>query len=178
MGMVSPINCFLIIWLEKGRYKWSRLRRRTCEAKYLSMSLPQPNSLAHIATLLTQVKWTMDGPLHLYDSISYPQAVWAKKRDDCDGFAVLAASLLQLWQPSSSPTLVTVMLRPMRSSHTVCAFHASGEILWYFDNSSLRRGDFRTYADIVTKVKGKAKLVCWDVVDPNTLQTLEFHRAL
>jgi hypothetical protein len=177
MVMVSPVDRFLILWLGKGRYKWSRLRRRACEAKYLKVSLPQPNSLDDIATLLKQVKWTMDGPLHLYDSISYPQTVWAKKRDDCDGFAVLAAALLKLWQLDSSPTLVTVMLRPVRSSHTLCVFRASGGILWFFDNGSLRRGDFRTYAEVVAELKGQSKLVCWDVVDPDTLQTLEFHIA-
>jgi len=73
--------------------------------------------------------------------------------------------------------LLTAMLRPMRRSHTVCGFSVPGAGLWFFDNGSLRRGHFRTYADIVTEIKGKARLVCWDVVDPDTLQTIEFHRA-
>ena len=175
--MTSIIDCFLIYWLQKGRYRWSQLRRRLCEAKYRNQSLPTANSLKDIETLLAQVTWAMDGPLHLFDSISYPQTVWSKKKDDCDGFAILAAALLQQWQPSSSPVLLTAMVRPMRSSHTVCGFYASGGVLWFFDNSSLRQGDFRTYAEIVMEIKGKARLVCWDVVNPSTLQTIEFHKV-
>ncbi len=119
----------------------------------------------------------MDGPLHLYDSISYPQTVWSKKKDGCDGFAILAATLPQRWQPSSSPVLLTAMLRPIRRSHTVCAFYAPGRVLWFFDNYLPRQEDFGTYAEIVTEVKGKAGLVCWDVVEPKTLQTIEFRRV-
>jgi len=151
------------------------LRRKLCEAKYRNQSCPTANSLKDIEASLALVTWTMDGPLHLFDSISYPQTVWSKKKDDCDGFAILAATLLQGWQPSSNPVLLTAMLRPVRSSHTVCGFNAPGGVLWFFDNSLLRQGDFRTYADIVTEIKGRARLVCWDVVDPKTLQTIEFH---
>ena len=107
----------------------------------------------------------MDGPLHLYDSISYPQTVWARKKDDCDGFAILAAALLQRWEPSSRPVLLTAMLRPMRRSHTVCVFNVPGAGLWFFDNGTLRRAqqdklDMRTAALIegVTRVT-EAKLL-------------------
>lgn len=175
--LITFVNCFLIWWLQKARYRWSRLRRKLCETKYLPRTLPVANSLADIEACLAQVTWTMDGPLHLFDAISYPQTVWAKKKDDCDGFAILAAMLLQRWEPSSRPVLLTAMLRPMRRSHTVCGFSVPGAGLWFFDNRALRRGHFRTYADIVTEIKGKARLVCWDVVDPDTLQTIEFHRA-
>ena len=175
--MISIIDMFLIWWLRSGRYRWSRLRRRFCEAKYFNMSLPTTTSLKDIESCLTQVTWTMDGPLHLFDSISYPQTVWYKKKDDCDGFAVLASSLLQQWQPSSNPVLITAMLRPVRRSHTVCAFYASEQELWYFDNASLRQGSYHTYDEIVDMVKGDAGLICWDVVDSNTLNTIEFHQV-
>ncbi len=165
------------LWLREGRYRWSRLRRRLCEAKYLKQPLPVASSLADIEACLAQVTWTMDGPFHLFDAISYPQTVWTRKKDDCDGFAILAAALLQQWQPASKPVLLTAMLWPLRRSHTVCAFSVPGAGLWFFDNNSLRRGRFRTYAEIISRIKGKAKLVCWDVVDPDTLQTVEFHRA-
>ncbi|MBM4447543.1 MAG: hypothetical protein FJ023_09435 [Chloroflexi bacterium] len=174
--MASITDSFLTWWLRKGRYKWSRLRRRLCEAKYRDKELPVAGSLEDIEGCLKEVIWSMDGPLHLFDSISYPQTVWAKKKDDCDGFAILAATLLQRWQPSYSPVLITAMLRPMSSSHTVCGFHAPEGALWFFDNNSLRKGDFQSYAEVVAKVKGNARLICWDVVEPNTLQTIEFHR--
>jgi hypothetical protein len=175
--LVTFVNRFLVWWLQKIRYRWSRWRRKWCETKYLSQNLPVADSLADIEACLAQVTWTMDGPLHLFDAISYPQTVWAKKKDDCDGFAILAAALLQRWDASSRPVLLTAMLRPMRHSHTVCAFSVPGAGLWFFDNGTLRRGHFRTYADIVTEIRGKARLVCWDVVDSNTLQTIEFHVA-
>jgi len=175
MGRI--IDWFLRLWLQRLRYRWSRLRRRWFEARYLPQPLPVVSSLNDIVDSLAQVTWTMDGPLHLFDAISYPQTVWAKKKDDCDGFAVLAAALLKQWQPGSRPVLLTAMLRPMRRSHTVCAFSAPEGGLWFFDNNLLRQGDFQRYADIVAEVKGGARLVCWDVVEPDTLQTLEFHRA-
>ncbi|MGB2828319.1 MAG: hypothetical protein WBC50_09045, partial [Dehalococcoidales bacterium] len=144
---------------------------------YEKQPLPVADSLEQIEALLKQVTWTMDGPLHLFDAVGYPQTVWAKKRDDCDGFAVLAAALLRQWQPETNPVLITAMLRPVRKSNAVCAFNVPGAGLWFFDNYTLRRGRYRTYADIATEVQGKARMVCWDVVDPDTLQTLEFHVA-
>ena len=153
------------------------MRRKLFERKYRNQSLPAANSLKDIEVYLAQVTWTMDGPLRLYDSISYPQTVWSRKKDDCDGFAILAATLLERWQPSSSPVLLTAILRPIRRSHTVCAFYAPGGVLWFFDNKILRQGDFGTYAEIVAEVKDKARLVCWDVVEPKTLRTIEFHRV-
>jgi hypothetical protein len=175
--LYSIVDRFLIWWLHTGRYKWSRFRRGLCEAKHRDQILPTAHSLDDIQAYLAQVTWAMDGPLHLFDSISYPQTVWAKKRDDCDGFAILAAALLQRWEGSSNPVLITAMLRPMRNSHTVCVFNAPNNMLGFFDNSLLRQGNFQTYDEIVVEIKGKARLVCWDVVEPSTLQTMEFHRV-
>ncbi|MFC2033403.1 hypothetical protein ACFLUB_02640 [Chloroflexota bacterium] len=135
------------------------------------------SSLEEIKHSLEEITWTMDGLFHLYDAISYPQTVWSKKKDDCDGFAVLASSLLHQWQPSSKPVLITVMLQPIRRSHTVCAFNGSEQELWYFDNASLRQGSYRTYDEIVDTVRGDAELICWDVVEPSTLNTIEFHQV-
>ena len=176
--MTSIFDRFLIWWLKSIRYRWSRFRRKLCEAKYRNMSLPAVKSLEDIKSYLALVTWTMDGPLHLFDSISYPQTVWFKKKDDCDGFAILAAALLQQWKPSSKPVLITVMLRPMRRSHTVCGFYAFDEELRFFDNNALRQGSFQTYAEIAKEAIGDAKLICWDIVDPDTLETIEFHKTL
>ncbi len=120
--MKSITDRFLIWWLDTGRYRWSRLRRRLCERRYLTTVLPAVSSLEEIETCLREVKWTMDGPLHLFDCISYPQVTWARKKDDCDGFASLAAELLNRWNPNWNPVLVTTMVRPVRASHTVCVF--------------------------------------------------------
>ena len=175
--MSAITDWFLVWWLRGGRYRWSRLRRRLFEAKYLKISLPAATSLEAIKDRLADVTWTRDGPLHLWDAVSYPQTVWAKKKDDCDGFAVLAASLLQQWKADSRPVLLTAMVQPLQRSHTVCAFHSSEQELWYFDNDILREGNYHTYDEIADKVRGDARLVCWDVVDPNTLEPNEFHRV-
>ena len=141
------------------------------------MSLPDVDSLEDITGCLEKVKWTMDGPLHLFDSISYPETVWYKKKDDCDGFAILASALLQKWNPVSMPLLITLMLRPMKKSHTVCAFRVSNEEYRYYDNYYLREGDFKSFSDIVEEVQKDYEIICWDVVDPVTLETIEFHRG-
>ena len=141
------------------------------------MSLPQAGSRQDVAGLLAQVTWTRDGPLHLYDSISYPGTVWSKKRDDCDGFAVLAAALLASWDQSTDPALLTVMLRPVKQSHTVCAF-STPDGFRYFDNSRLRDGTYASYGEVADAVSQRGqRMVCWDVVDPETLRVREFHRG-
>jgi hypothetical protein len=173
--MAALTDWFLIWWLRSGRYVWSRLRRRYFEGRYLSVVLPSANSLEEIEACLRQVTWTMDGLFHLFDCISYPQRVWSTKRDDCDGFAVLAAALLHHWRPETEPVLITALVSPMSQSHTVCAFK-SGDNLLYFDNSSLRRGSFQSYKDIVTQFTHRARrVICWDAVRPETFEAVEFN---
>jgi hypothetical protein len=139
--------------------------------------LPTAKSLDEVAHFLRLVTWTMDSPFHLYDSISLPETVWDKKRDDCDGFAVLAATLLKRWKPCTNPKLVTVMLRPVRESHTVCAFR-EGEHFRFFDNYYLNRGIYQSYEEIVEQVQKRGeRIICWDVVDHESLRPLEFHRT-
>ena len=171
------VDWFLTLWLRRLRYPWSRMRRKLCEGRYLRTELPAADSLEGIGQLLQQVTWTMDGPLHLYDSISYPERVWAKKKDDCDGFAILAAELLRRWDPATGPVLLTVMMKPYKSSHTVCVFR-EGDNIRFFDNASLNDGLYQDYGGVVSKLSADAdKLICWDVVDPASLQALEFHQG-
>ena len=130
-----------------------------------------------IETCLKQVTWTQDGPLHLYDSISHPQTVWSKKKDDCDGFAILAAELLNRLSAVTESVLITAIVEPAQLSHTVCAFNDDGRLL-FFDNGKLLRGEFKEYGDVVALFTRQARrLICWDVVKPDTLETLEFHLA-
>jgi hypothetical protein len=73
--------------------------------------------------------------------------------------------------------LVTAMVRPARKSHTVCAFWDRNN-LSFFDNARLRREGYSEYKDVVARFTRKAdKIICWDVVDPDTLKKLEFHRV-
>ena len=173
---MALVDSFLVWWLKSGRYPWSRLLRRISGWRNAKLTLPAAKSLDEVASILKQVTWTMDGPFHLYDSISLPETVWDKKRDDCDGFAVLAATLLKKWKPSTNPKLITVMLRPVKESHTICAFW-EGEHLRFFDNDRLNRGGYQNYEEVVEQVQKRGeRIICWDVVDPESLKTLEFHK--
>jgi len=175
--MNSVVNWFLVWWLRSGRYGWSKLRRTLFERRYLRKELPTADSLKQIEECLGQVCWTKDGPLHLFDCISYPQVTWYTKKDDCDGFSALAAELLNEWNSDSKPVLVTALLRPIQRSHTVCAFKSSQGALCYFDNDKLRRGNLEGYEDIIEKIGKDQQLVCWDVRNPSTFEMLEFHKS-
>jgi len=174
MGLVDAFAAF---GLKNLRYPWSRLRQRLCERRYLKTELPSVNSLKDVQDCLKKITCTKDGFFHLYDALSYPQTVWAKKKDDCDGFSVLAAELLQSLSPTLKPVLVTAAVRPLRKSHTICVFK-DGQRLAFFDNARLRQGNYKEYGDIVAKFTQRAdRVVCWDVAKPKTLETLEFHRV-
>jgi hypothetical protein len=175
MGLV---DAFIVFWLKNLRYPWSRLRQRLFEGRYLKKELPAAESLPDIQDRLKKITWTKDGFFHLYDAISYPQTVWAKKKDDCDGFAVLAAELLQRLSPTFKPVLVTAAVRPVGKSHTVCVFK-DGQKLAFFDNSRLRKGNYKSYSDIVEKFTSgsSVKLLGWDAVKPKSYEKLEFHRV-
>ncbi|MHB8104557.1 MAG: hypothetical protein ACYDG5_03345 [Dehalococcoidales bacterium] len=166
---------FLIWWLHGPRYGWSKFRRWLFERGFLKTPLPSVNSLNDIQARLREVTWKQDSLPELFDSISYPQRVWKRKKDDCDGFAVLAAALLNDWDPQTKPVLVTAGFIPIANSHTVCVFKLGGG-LKYFSNASLNPKIFQKYEEIVTDFTPPNKLICWDVVEPNTLKQLEFHK--
>ena len=177
MPVRSLTDLLLRWWLRSGRGGWSRCHRRVFERKYLKTTLPSVNSLEDIEAALMQITWTGDGPLYLYDCISYAQTTWANKKDDCDGFASLAAELLNRWSPDKAPVLLTAGVRPAAASHTVCVFRREWGDLGFFDNDKLRIEGCRTCAEIVAKIASNGKrLVCWDLKDPATLKTVEFHR--
>lgn len=165
---------FLTWWLHGPRYGWSKLRRWLFERGFLKTTLPSVHSLADIQARLREVTWKQDSLPELFDCVSYPQRVWAKKRDDCDGFAVLAATLLNRWDPQTKPVIVTAMVTPLAKSHSVCVFKQGGN-LRYFNNAVLNPKIFVNYGEIVANFTPPNRLVCWDVVKPDTLQQLEFH---
>ena len=97
-----------------------------------------------------------------------------KRQDDCDGFAVLAAALLNNWDPQTEPVIVTAMVTPLANSHSVCVFKQGGG-LRYFSNAVLNPSIFQNYGEIVADFTPPNRLICWDVVKPDTLEQLEFH---
>ncbi len=167
----------LVWWLRSGRYGWSKIRRRLFEWVYLSKPLPEANSLEEIRACLEQVTWTRDGLLHLYDSISYPEATWVKKKDDCDGFSTLACELLRRLGRDYKPVLATAIMRPVRKSHTVCVFNRPDGSFSFFDNEILKEG-FTGYEQVIDEISRKAeRLVCWDVRSHVDFTLKEFHRV-
>jgi hypothetical protein len=173
--MTIIIDKFLVWWLRSGRYSWSKLRRKIFERGYLKTALPMANSLEGVEVCLKQVKWTMDGPLHFFDSISYPQTTWVKRKDDCDGFATLACELLKQLNNSFNPVLVTALMHPVRRSHTVCVFNRPDGTMGFFDNNVLRN-DCVTYSQVVEKIRlDSDKIVCWDVRRHDDFALIEFH---
>ena len=166
---------FFIWWLHGPRYGWSKLRRRLFEGGFLAIPLPSVSSLEDIQACLQEVMWKQDSLPQLFDCVSYPQRVWAKKADDCDGFAILAAALLNRWDPATAPVMVTALVAPMKNSHSVCVFK-QGENLRYSSNKELNPRTFQSYRDIVADfTRPPNRLVCWDVVRPDTLEQVEFH---
>lgn len=177
---MSKITDWLLVWwLRKGRYGWSRIRRRLFERGYLKSPLPEANSVEEIRACLEQITWTRDGLLHLYDSISYPQATWVMKKDDCDGFATLACELLGRLGSDYNPVLTTALMRPVRKSHTVSVFARPDGSLSFFDNALLKDG-FTGYDQVIDEIRISRKaerVVCWDVRTHDDFTLKEFHRA-
>ncbi len=171
-------DLFLVWWLRTGRYGWSKIRRRLFEQGYLKTPLPEANSVEEVHDRLKEITWTPDGPLHLFDNISYPQMTWAKKKDDCDGFATLGCELLSRLGDEYQPVTATVMLRPFRKSHTVCVFARLDGSLSFFDNSLLKDG-FTGYDRVIDEIRTSRKaerVICWDVRDHDDFTLKEFHR--
>jgi hypothetical protein len=165
---------FSIWWLKSARYRWSKLRCSLFEKGFLARPLPAVNSLQDIETCLQKVDWKMDCLPQLFDCVSYPQRVWDKKRDDCDGFAILSCALLSGWSPDTNPLMITAMVAPIKNSHSVCVFKQNN-YLWYFSNKTLVQRNFSGYQEIVADFTSGNRLICWDVVKPDTLKALEFH---
>ena len=175
--MAAVVDKFLVWWLKSGRYVWSKLRRKIFERGYLKVELPEVSSLEEVEAFLKQVNWRMDGPLHLFDSISYPQVTWATKKDDCDGFSTLACELLKQLGGSFNPVLVTALTHPVSKSHTVCVFTQSSGSLGFFDNKILRN-NCAAYSEVVEIIsRGCERLVCWDVRRHDNFALIQFHRS-
>ncbi len=170
------IKFIAVWWLRSGRYRWSKFYRWLYERRYLKESLPEAVSIEDVEACLKQVTWKLEGLLHLYDSISYPQTTWVRKRDNCDGFASLAAELLYRLNSNHRPVLITTVVEPISKSHTVCAFNNLRGSLWYFDNARLKSEQYRNYNEIAIKVSQRGtNLICWDVRNPYTFELIEFH---
>jgi hypothetical protein len=165
---------FLAWWLHGPRYGWSKLRRWLFERGFLQTTLPQVSSLADIQARLKEIHWKQDSWPQLFDCVSYPQRVWARKADDCDGFAILAATLLKNWDPQTKPVVVTAMVTPLANGHSVCVFQMGGG-LRYFSNALLSPRIFQSYGEIVADFTPPNRLVCWDAIQPETLKELEYH---
>jgi hypothetical protein len=169
---------FGAIWLRWLRYPWSRTYRLVFERRYRNAPLPPATTIDEVRQVLASLTWMPDGPRHLYDAISYPGAVWARRRDDCDGYAILAATLLARIDSRSAPLLVTAIVLPVKRAHTVCAFREPGvEGFRAFDNARLLDTRFASLETVARYIARRgARGICWDVVRPADLRPLVFGR--
>ena len=190
------MNKWLFSWLAYIALRWispnwsALLRLR--EKKYLSVKLPEVTSLQDITECEEQVEWTPDQELaprtslrfvnHILkllwmDCLSYPETVWKRKKDDCDGKAILAAALLR--QIGRRGLLLSVIMLPLKKSHAVCVFDDIGRTR-YFSNSNLvtMLGLDIDMRSVISAVAKKNHVLAWSLVDPKTFKVLEVHRGL
>jgi hypothetical protein len=166
-----------VFWLRYARYRWSRLRRRIERHRH-DVPLPAVSTIDDVRAALEQVRWVPDAAFHLYDAVSNPATTWAKKQDDCDGFAALAAELLTRIDVRHAPMLVTVVVLPLRRAHTVCAFRSldSNEVR-VFDNARLVEERFDSLDGVVGYVARRGeRAIAWDIVRPGDLRPVAFGR--
>ena len=166
-------------WLKHLRYKWSRLYRKLNKNKCQDVELPEVSSMADISKCLREIEYRADKAKELYDVIGTPKMVWNNKYGDCDDTSSLAAGLINSWKPGRNPVLLTVITDPFEHSHNVCAY-TWGSYYYCISNWLNCRTvcyDFKCYEDIAEWVARHtgSKLLCWDIVDPETLKQLEFH---
>ena len=167
-------DMFLKWWLHGPRYRWSKLRRFLFERGSLKTQLPLVANLDDIVRNLNKITPKQDFWPELFDCVSYPQRVWARGKDDCDGYAILAAALLKQLDPKYQPVLVTAMVTSLYHSHSVCVFSEDKKYR-YFSNKELSPLIFDSIEDVVKNFYNKNyRLLCWDEVDPVTLKQQKY----
>jgi hypothetical protein len=119
--MMGLVDCFVAFGLKNLRYPWSRLRQRLFEGRYLKTELPSVHSLKEVQDCLKKITWTQDGFFHLYDALSYPQTVWAKKKDDCDGFAVPCCHTCTMDSSNDGTDVHEIAARNGKESNTIAS---------------------------------------------------------
>jgi len=148
-------------WLSGPRYRWSKIHRFFFERKYKYVAMPQVKNLGDIASVLRQVTWTQDSWNKLFDSVSYPGRVYQTKKDDCDGFAILAIELLKQLQVRGY--MYTYVPEKWTKAHTICVFRYNGFVCT-FNNFYLVRTDATTFKRFREQYF-REPCVVWDLRD-------------
>lgn len=172
---------FIRFWVRKGRLWWSKIYRKLFERKYLRKPLPEltlidteplkPEQVMNrLRWVLSKIEWRQDKWYMLSDAISYPQTVWAKKADDCDGFAILSATLLERARQHidglGEVVILTVVGSPIRNSHTITCFNLKGH--WYVtDNDRVYMSGLDSIEEIAEFYLRRLfrKYYCWQLID-------------
>lgn len=162
------IRILIRFWVRKGRLIWSKIYRFLFEWRYKKYSLPKisDNLLLKLQYILLQITWTPDPWYMLFDVIPLPQKVWKTKKDDCDGFAILAAAILKQ-SDINEVVLLTVVGSPIKHSHTVCCFKLNDQ--WYVaDNQVVYRSVSNNLEKIAEYYLKKLfrKPYCWQIITP------------
>jgi len=186
--MRNYINSWLAVVYLWGRVYYSSVLR-LFETKYLTTTLPTVTSLADIERVSDEVEWTSDFKLapHVklrrlwWDCISYAETVWAKKKDDCDGFAVLDCKLLDQLDdlyPGIKGYLLSVFVIPRRKSHAVCLFVIDDVTHMFTNGSHVEFDPSYQITDVVDIVAAGGEILAWSLEDPETNEIIMIKRGI
>lgn len=165
--MIKYIKLKILVWLvkiymNKFSLKWYKIYRFLFERKWRKVDkLPHFLRIEDIEECIKMFKWKADKWYFLGDYISYPSKVYLNMTDDCDGAAVLSASLLK--KTGFKPLMIRIAVKPIQRSHVICIFKQDKKI-GVFDNGRLDYFDtiFQAMNRNVVKL---GMLLYWDCID-------------
>ena len=102
----------------KVRIPWSRFWRFL---EWRKASVPLILNFVDLKKILNRIEWTSDPWWKLGDVLQSPEWTWAKKKDDCDGFALVSLAIM-LESRLGIGYLVTSVTRPIKHSHSIALF--------------------------------------------------------
>lgn len=100
------------------RIPWSKFWRFF---EWKRSPLPAIEGFSDLRAILNRIEWTPDPWWKLGDVLQSPEWTWAKRKDDCDGFALVSLAVMQKSKLGTG-FLVTAVTRPIRHSHSVALF--------------------------------------------------------
>jgi len=157
---------------------------RLAELRYLGKELPTVTNLQDVENRCREVTWTPDWKLapHVklrrlwWDCLSYAETVWARKKDDGDGFAILACELCK--QLGIKAYILSVFTSPGQYSHAVAFGRHSGNP-FMFNNGRLVWFDAaHTVEHVVQNAASGHDVVAWSLEDHETGELVRLHIGL
>lgn len=158
------------------RIPWSRFWRFL---EWQGKAVPKIRNFGNLNSILPVMKWTADPRWKLGDVLQTPEWTWAHKKDDCDGFALVALAAMAQSKIRWG-YLLTVITRPIKESHSVALFpwdaivHPESGIVitpateWkWTSNAQLKKCHAASFSDLIRQVFLDRKILLVDVRDLN-----------